>query len=642
MVSTRLASGAEATFAIRLCYCLAVPDDERKRRRMGDDTRARVDDLASGWTIGPDKPPDKPAPAPAGTPAEPQPATKLETNPPKPKPSAPKLETKPPAATPSAPVLEPIPEAPPPTRRKARTVPPPPPGSEARKQLEQAIVDTKDSEPPPEPARPPKPITRPPPIPSAARAKTPSKPDTMFTPERTPPVIIDASLIAENPKLAADIAAGKLPVPTVPIGEFEAPAALDVNDSDKMRVAHAQATIKRDAAEALLQIPEPSTATTVATSPFERGDPTAVGRDDATEIDQPSASKRRATGGTLRAASMLRRKRGIAGDVTYVFTALFGAREARREVAALEARQTLRQTSRKRHLVTLGRTAVTADSFDHPALGKARDALQAVEDERSKHAGAVAASDAELERVRRERDTKAKQFAADKTATEAELAELAKKLEPLEKEAVVARRRASDLKDQLRKIGKQIADTEALLVSVKSEKMDRAGIQADIATLKADQKSVQRDEPAIAAELDALEPRIAAIKAARTEADKKLAELVTHEDEDQRRTTELYDAIGAKRKVVERAAAEAEAARDVVLFELGDRLYVDRPAVLGAQMSPIDQIDLELGETDRRIMELREILQNIDRSKILRGAAVIFAALVVIGAFVAWLLYMLL
>jgi chromosome segregation ATPase len=172
--------------------------------------------------------------------------------------------------------------------------------------------------------------------------------------------------------------------------------------------------------------------------------------------------------------------------------------------------------------------------------------------------------------------------------------------------------------------------------------MDRAGIQADIATLKADLKAVQRDEPAIAAELDALEPRIAGIKAARAEADKKQAELIKHEDEDQRRTIELYEAIGAKRKVVERAAAEAEAARDVVLFELGERLYVDRPAELSAQMSPIDRIDLELGETDRRIMELREILSNIDRSKVLRGAAVILAAALVVAAFVAWLLYKLL
>jgi len=198
------------------------------------------------------------------------------------------------------------------------------------------------------------------------------------------------------------------------------------------------------------------------------------------------------------------------------------------------------------------------------------------------------------------------------------------------------------LKDQLRDIARKISETEALLVSVKSEKMDRAGIQAEIATLKADQRAIQRDEPAIAAELDALDPRIAAITAARSEAEKAQAERQRAEDEDQRRTTELYEAIGAKRKVVERAAAEAEAARDQVLFELGERLYVDRPAILGAQLSPIDLIDLELGESDRRMMELREIISNIDRWKIARGTAAIILALAVAGSFTAWVLYMLL
>src|SRR3569833_4492369 len=100
------------------------------------------------------------------------------------------------------------------------------------------------------------------------------------------------------------------------------------------------------------------------------------------------------------------------------------------------------------------------------------------------------------------------------------------------------------------------------------------------------QRAILRDEPASAAEPDALDPRIAAITAARSEAEKAQAERQRAEDEDQRRTTELYEAIGAKRKVVERAAAEAEAARDQVLIELGARLYVDRPAILGAQLTP--------------------------------------------------------
>jgi len=679
MIGWRLLS-VEIAAGNRVCYCLLVPDDERTRRRLGDATKSRIDDLAGGWSLDT---PSPPAPV-KGTPG-PAPVEASETD----------------TIDDESPPVMPPPAAVVPGRKKPRTVPPPPPGSDARKALEDAIVESKSSEVPrlqlgdvttPPPSLTPSPApskervlatipasaqaamarrspTKPPPIP--ARAKTASRPPPH--PDRTPPVIIDAALVAEHPELAAQLAAGKSgaikaaaqltgPVPT---GEFDS----GIYDPDgKLQVAFAHATQQQSIADAILGIP-PQPATVVketpigvlldetaarlqidsskpthdpSTSRFERGDPTTVGgaRDDATEIQAPSETKAR--GGTLRAHAMLRRKRGVMGDVWYVFTALLGLRSAKKELARLEHQQLTRQSSRKRHLVTLGRTAVTADALDHPALGKSREALQAVEDERSKHAGAVAASDAELERTRRDREAKAKAFAADTAKTQQELAELAKKLEPLEKAAAAVRKRGVGLKEQLREIAKKISDTEALLHSVKGEKMDRAGIQAEIATLKADQRTVQRDEPAIAAELDALDPRIAAIVAARTEAETNQAKRQKAEDEDQRRTTELYEAIGAKRKVVERAVAEAEAARDVVLFELGDRLYVDRPAILGAQLSPIDQIDLELGESDRRAMELREIVSNIDRWKIARGAAVIILVLAAVGSFTTWLLYMLL
>ncbi|MEO8554190.1 MAG: hypothetical protein ABI678_29645, partial [Kofleriaceae bacterium] len=591
---------------------------------------------------------------------------------------------------------DPIDDDAPPVRKRPRTLPPPPPGSDARKQMEDLIVESKhevprlqlsDVTPSPKervlatiPASAQRALTKsptkPPPIPT--RAKTSSSPPN---PDRTPPVIIEAALIEEEPAIAQQLAAGRSgalqaaanltgPVAMrshtmtgpVPLGEFDA----GFDPDNKLRVALAQATQQQSIADAILGIP-PQPPTVVRETPigvlldetaarlqidsskptvdpstvrFERADPTNVGRDDATEIQPPSET--RATGGTLRSAAMLRRKRGVMGDVRYVFTALFGLRSAKKELGVLEDKQKIRQVSRRRHLLTLGRTAVTADALDHPALGRSREALQVVEEERSKHAGAVAAADAELERVRRDREAKAKQFAAHTSQTAQELAELAKKLEPLEKEAAGVRRRGADLKDQLRAIAKKVSDTEALLVSVKSEKMDRGNIQAELASLKADQKSVRRDEPEIAAELDALQPRIASLTAQRSEAARKQEDRQKAEDEDQRRTIELYEAIGAKRKVAERAATEAETARDAVLFELGERLYVDRPKILGAQLSPIDQIDLELGESDRRVNELREIISNVDRWKIARGLAVIIVVLALAGSFTAWLLYMLL
>jgi hypothetical protein len=475
-------------------------------------------------------------------------------------------------------------------------------------------------------------------------------------------VLMDDSLTI--PEVAPAVA----PKLAVPVGEFDSGVA--TIDEEQLRTAFAHATVVRDAAEALLMIPDQvvpvdellddspasiksdlnetagnlrgdPTSIDPSTRPFERGDPTTVGegRGDETEIQGPSAG--RSSGGKLRMIAALRRKRGVMGDVFYVSTALFGVRRSKSELVALEQRRDARTAERRRHLVTLGRTAVISDSFDHPAVGRSREALGAVEDERSKHAGAVAASDTELDRVKRDRDNKAKQYLISHSEVTAELTELGKKLEPLLKEAAAAKKKAAELRDSLARIDKKLVETEALLVSVKGEKMDKAQINADLATLKADRKSVQRDEPRIAAELDALNPRIAAIDAARSDAEKRKKELEEGETLDQKRTSELLEAIGAKRKVVDRATAEAEAARDKVLFELGERLYVDRPKLLGAQLAPIDAIDLELGEDDRRIMELREILSNIDRWKLVRGVAVIVATLAVLGLMVGWLIYML-
>ncbi len=374
-----------------------------------------------------------------------------------------------------------------------------------------------------------------------------------------------------------------------------------------------------------------------ATEKFQRADPTlpppANTIPDSTRIEGFHVGKY-PTGGTLRATAALRRKRGVFGDVRYVLTVVFGIRQSRRELADLEHRQNVRQISRRRHLITLGRAAAVLDTFDHPGIGQAREQLALIEDERSMHSGAVAASDAELERVRRDRESKSIQHAADVSSSDAAIAEVGKLLEPLEKEAAAAKRRGAALREELHRIEKQIADAQARLSSQKPD-IDRAAVQADIATRQANKEAVLRDEPVIASELDVLNPRIAALEATRSDLQKKRTELDRMEVEDQRRTVELLEAIASKRKVVERGAADAETARDNALFGLGERLYLDRPRDLGPQLSPIDQIDVEVAEGDRRLMELKEILSNVDKAKLARGVAMVILALTVASC-LAW------
>lgn len=375
-------------------------------------------------------------------------------------------------------------------------------------------------------------------------------------------------------------------------------------------------------------------ATTVdapETTRFERGDPTSGGAPDATLATVPPNFTSK-----LRAAAALRRKRGIGGDLKYVVTALLGVRGARRELAALERQHVLRTTERRNYMVTLGRAAAGHTNLDHPALGPARERFATIEDERSRHAGAVAAADAELIRVKRDRDAKAKQTIDDIAALDREVSELAIKLEPLEKERAAIAKEADRLRHELRDLDAKIKATEATQHSPKLAADQVAQVRAMLATLRANRQATQQDEPRIASKLEALEPRIAAVEARRSQAGTQRAELERAEQADQRRTEELLTAIGAKRRVVERATADAEALRDQTLLELGERLYVDRPPVLQFELAPIDAIDLDLGTNERRTMELREILSSVDRAKLTRGVLwmvllVAIGLLIVIG-----------
>jgi cob(I)alamin adenosyltransferase len=469
----------------------------------------------------------------------------------------------------------------------------------------------------------------------------------------------------------------------VPLGEFDHGEEIE---QDKLRTAYSHATMKRDAAAlgaappaavgakpAARQPPAAAMRPDVrfndasgsSTSRFERGDQTdgelfgqptklypgeasAAGeeRGDATTLSAPSAGQAPA-GGLLRSPAALPRRPGIAGDLRYPATVVFGVRSARRELAAIELRQVTRQQSRRHHLVTLGRTAVAmTESLDddgsgaaaeHPALRAARDQLSEVEDQRSRHAGEVFAADSALSRVRGDREIQANQHVAELAALDAELAALTKQLAPLAKDAARIKKRVRNLHEALRRIDAKIAAVEAGLASGTS-KLDPAAVQAELAMLRAERKAVQADEPVIAGELDALNPVIAELEAARAEVRRKRGERTDAEQEDRLRVDELLAAIGAQRKVVDRATAAAEARRDKLLFQLGEQLCVDRPDDLMSQLAPIDEIDVELGSADRRSMELREILTSVDHFKLARGIALLVVVLGALGGLTAWLL----
>lgn len=410
-----------------------------------------------------------------------------------------------------------------------------------------------------------------------------------------------AEVSGEVPLGKAQPASERTNPPAVPVGEFDPPS--------------------RHPLDAKLEL---------------RGDPTMIDsshlRSDQTEVREAGAKVADAgIAATLRHAPSLPRRRGLWGDLRYVFTVWLGVRRAKKELALREREQSEREATRRRHLTAVGRSAATAVSVDQTQVRRARDHLSTVADDREKHAAAVAACDAEMEAVRKERAAKGEEHRAEIEKLGDEQKALLAKLEPLQREAAAARRKATDLRNALLALDAKVRNVEA----GRGKWADEASRAAELAALRAERQGVARDEPVIAAQLDSLVPRIASIEAARERVRRKVLERNEEEEEDRKRSDELLSAIGAKRKVVVRATADAEKARERMFAELGERLYVDRPPDLTAQLAPIDSIDLELGDGQRRIMEIKEILLSVDRFKLARG--IVWWLLLVAGAgVVAW------
>lgn len=368
--------------------------------------------------------------------------------------------------------------------------------------------------------------------------------------------------------------------------------------------------------------------------------------DDATRIDPrpPTAaasgtSGRHAPTGSVRAIASLPRRRGLGGDIRYVWTVLFGVTRSRRELQRVELQLTAQRAKRRKRLIELAARVLADDEQTLAGVAPARDRLAAIEEERARQAGQAAAAETEAAAARRDHESDTKRLNGDIAAIDGELADLDKKLVPLERDAQAARKKATELKATLDRIEKKIASTEASLVKVKDGRTDRAGVEAELATLRADRIAVQRDEPALAAELDALLPRIAELESRRTAARERQDKARTELTASAERLVERLGVVGAHQKVIDRALAETQKARDNALAELGDRLVIDRPRPLGRDLADIDAIDVDVAGDERRVMELHEVLGSIDKGALARGVAVLSLVTLVVAALTSWIVF---
>jgi predicted nucleic acid-binding Zn-ribbon protein len=517
---------------------------DKDRRRAGDDTRARIDDLAGGWDV-PGASTDEEAPAP--------------------------VKATPPPERPKRPSATPPP--PPPARAKPPSGPPPPP--------------------PPRAARPPVPPTRTP------------------TPAKAPP-----------------------PAAPPGIGHEDVTAREDKLDPETLRAETARGETEASVFD-----------TTLGTTD-DAGD--SDDRDDATRIDPRPPTAATATGasgrhqatGSVRAIASLPRRRGLGGDMRYVWTVLFGVARSRRELQKVEAQLTVHRAKRKKRLIELAARVLADDDQKLPGVAVARERLAELEEDRSRHTGQAAAAETESAAARRDHENDTKRLNGDIAAIDTELADLDKKMVPLEKEAQAARKKATELKVTLERIEKKIASTEASVVNLKGARNDRASVDAELATLRADRVAVQRDEPAIAAELDELLPRIAELESRRAAARERLDATRKELTASAERLVERLGVVGAHQKVIDRALAESQVARDRALADLGERLVIERPRSLGRDLADIDTIDADIAGDERRVMELHEVLGSIDKGALARGIAVLGLAFLAAAALAIWLAFL--
>ena len=335
----------------------------------------------------------------------------------------------------------------------------------------------------------------------------------------------------------------------------------------------------------------------------------------------------------LRAPASFRRRPGLFGDFLYVFTVLFGKASARRELARLEAAIDQGRILCEQRMIALGADGIADPSLDDDHLAEAREALTALEEERSARAGRAAAAEADLAAIKRNERGEIEKQTAECKAIETALAELAARLAPLEKQAIALRRRGDELRATLATIDDQIRTLEAKLVAARGGAADRAAFEAELATLRADRVAVAKDEPVLAAQHDELDPQIAGLIAERNRATRRLADARAAITAAGERAADEIGAVQAARKVLDRGLGDLEKRRDRALGALGEHLAAERPAGLVSALAALDDAEKACVLDERRATELREMLASVDRGAIARGVAILVVLVGLLGGF---------
>jgi hypothetical protein len=413
--------------------------------------------------------------------------------------------------------------------------------------------------------------------------------------------------------------------------EASAPASLD----------NAATLIYRERAETEIDHPElgPSDGTGAVIEA--RSDRAA----DATVLEPPGsgayavarADAARMAGSTtavLRLPPTLPRRRGPLGDVLYILGATFGVARANRELGSVVRKLESEKQARGRRLADLARLAVADSELESETIVRAREEIIELEEQRSRRAGAIAAADAEIAGLERERKDEKEHRAREMEALGRELAAMDEKLEPLHRRARATRQRGFRLRESMGELDRRLARSEKKLGRMSKEQ--RAVAEANLASLLAERQAIADEQPSLAAELDELEPAIASLVASRADARKRIARSDKEERDALARTAEKVAAVRALKVVDERAEAELLAAQEEALGDLGEQLAEERPAELAMPLRSIEQHDMTIATLERRHLELSELVRSVDRWAVARGVLWLLALAVGVAAALVW------
>lgn len=565
-----------------------------KSKRAGDDTRARIDDLKGGWSLGENTPAKVPAPdSSPPVPSGPLPAL------PKPKP------TPKPVKKSAAPAQKGKPPPPPPAAKRAKSVsaPPPIPGAKGRPGSKRRPT-TKAP-----------PIGKAPPVGKALPIAKAAPPKEQVVAQ--PKVIVessesrdDDSTLHKSSDKRSTIEDEELMIPAAPT------AGQEVDEEAPTRVAASFNRQKADAAKSS----EPAAAQAVVKA-----------------STTPAKAPQRVPQSLSQLPDTIPRKAGIQGDIAYLFRVLSKRREARKEIESLEVRITSAKEIRHAKLVDMARLAVGDDAFDQTMVGRARTSLLEIEEKRSQHAGRVAAVDEKLGVLERSRDEREKERGQKRSEIQLEIDAVLTSMEPLKLQAAAARKRAAALKRHLQALDGEIRSKESSTVAVAGP-ADQASVNAEIASLKAERDAVASDQPAIVADIDHVEPQIAKLRADRDALQVSIAKLETDKVSDAQRIDEKVSALKAGRVVEDRLVNDQTSEKEARLLELGEEMHKKPPEEAELHAKGLERQDLEIAALESRRIELKDLLLAVEKPAMIRGGVWIGAAFITLIALAALLI----